>query len=132
MSILIIEDDLSSQKLYRAHLQHSPVIKSLNTSYTIVSTGIEGLKKAQEGLPDLILLDVKLPDINGLEVIKLLKQDPKTSLIPIVAVTALSFFEDEMKILAAGADAYLSKPYSLKELECFIYKNLLTRKSCTC
>jgi two-component system cell cycle response regulator DivK len=128
MSILIIEDDLGSQKLYCAHFQNSPSIKSLNTSFIIAATGVDGLNQAQQTLPSLILMDVKLPDIDGIEVIKLLKQNPKTSHIPIIAVTALAFFEDEMKILAAGADAYLSKPYSLKELECFVRKNILLEK----
>lgn len=74
--------------------------------------------------PDLILLDILLPDLNGVEVIRRLKQQPETSRIPIVAVTALAKTEDREKILAAGCQAYLCKPYMLEDLETAIRQNL--------
>lgn len=74
--------------------------------------------------PDLILLDILLPDLNGLEVVRRLKQQPETSRIPIVAVTALAKIEDREKILAAGCDDYLCKPYMLEDLEAAIRQNL--------
>ena len=74
--------------------------------------------------PDLILLDILLPDINGTEVVRRLKQHPDTNTIPIIAVTALAQATDRSTLLGAGCDDYLSKPYMLEDLEAVIRRHL--------
>jgi CheY-like chemotaxis protein len=75
---------------------------------------------AKEYQPDLIILDILLPTISGIEVVRYLKQEPLTREIPVVAVTALTSKEDKECIYQAGFDAYLSKPYLIEELETVI------------
>ena len=74
---------------------------------------MEALDLAREEQPDLILMDIRLPDISGLEVTRLLKQDGRTKTIPIIAVTALASPEYERKGLESGCDAYIPKPITL-------------------
>lgn len=78
--------------------------------------GEEALCLAKKYLPNLILLEIVLPDINGLELVAKLKQDNLTSQIPIIAVTGLARKEDRERIFQAGCDAYLCKPYILGDL----------------
>ena len=105
--ILVVEDNLLSSKL----------LKQLLTAHGYeVSESPEGLQAldiARDEQPDLILMDIRLPDISGLEVTRLLKQDDRTKTIPIVAVTALASPDDEKKGLESGCDAYIPKPITL-------------------
>ena len=78
----------------------------------LAKSGREVIEKAKESDPDLILLDVKMPDIDGYEVIKLLKEDDKIKEIPVIFVSALSKISDEEKGLLLGAVDYISKPFS--------------------
>ena len=80
--------------------------------YEILKTeyGQEAIKLARDNSPDLILMDIKLPDLSGLEVTRLLKQDDQTKCIPIIAVTAFAMSGDEGKALESGCDGYISKP----------------------
>jgi CheY-like chemotaxis protein len=82
---------------------------------------------AKEHQPDLILLNIFLPSMNGLEVIQCLKQESLTRDIPVVAVTVLTGSEDKRRILEAGFDDYIIKPYMIEELAAIIYR-LLGRK----
>ena len=83
----------------------------------IASTrGIEGIEKAKKLQPDMILLDIQLPDIDGLTVLRVLKADPTTNSIPVVAVTAYAMKGDRERMLAAGCDGYISKPIDMKVL----------------
>ncbi|NWF60143.1 MAG: response regulator [Fischerella sp.] len=77
---------------------------------------------AKEYQPDLILLDILLPSINGIDVMRYLKQEPLTRNITVVAVTALASTEDRERILDAGFDDYISKPYMIEDLEAIIYR----------
>lgn len=79
---------------------------------------------AKEYQPDLIMLDILLPTLNGLEVVRQLKQEPLTKQIPVVAVTALATRENQKAIMRAGFDEYLCKPYMIEELEAVIHKIL--------
>lgn len=79
------------------------------------TNGEEAVAKAVELRPALIVMDIRLPGIDGLEATRRLKSDPSTAAIPIVAVTAHAMPEDEARILAAGCQAYLSKPLRFKE-----------------
>jgi two-component system, cell cycle response regulator DivK len=78
------------------------------------------LDLAQTHQPDLILLDIMLPDLDGIEVVRRLKQDSRTKSIKIIAVTALARDEDRDRILAAGCEDYISKPYMVDDLEALL------------
>ncbi len=89
-----------------------------------VVDGYSALSAAVDRPPDLIVLDICLPDINGIELVKRIKQNPKLRHIPIVAITALAKTEDRDRILQVGCVAYLSKPFNIKDLEQIIRQHL--------
>jgi twitching motility two-component system response regulator PilG len=103
--ILIIEDEESLLKLETILL----TVKGYEVSGVL--TGNDALKKISDGEFDLILLDIMLPDIDGFEVCRRVKQDPRTSALPVVMLTAKKSTEDQNRGLACGADAYLTKPF---------------------
>jgi two-component system cell cycle response regulator DivK len=107
--ILIVEDNEKNLKLVRDVLQ----VKGYRTLET--STAEDGIKLAAEKKPDLILMDIQLPGMNGIEALKVLRKDPATSTIPVVAVTASVMQQDRTLITEAGFDGYVSKPISIKE-----------------
>jgi two-component system cell cycle response regulator DivK len=109
-TILIVEDNLLNLKLFK------DVLEAHN--YTTLSTqhGNEALSLALEYRPDLILLDIQLPDISGLSVAVALKQNSMLRSIPIVAVTAFAMKLDQEKVFASGCEAYMSKPISIGHL----------------
>lgn len=120
--ILLVEDHEDSLLLL------SCILEPLNCKIVTASDGLMALSIAQAEVPDLILLDILLPGISGVEVITQLRQSPKTRDIPIIAVTALARGEDQERILQAGANAYLRKPYLLCKLETIIQSFLPTLK----
>jgi len=107
--VLIVEDNEKNMKLARDILQ----AKGYETVEAV--TGEEGVKLAKEKKPDLILMDIQLPGINGIEAFKQLRADAKTARIPVIALTASVTPTDRSQITAAGFDAFVSKPISLKE-----------------
>ena len=107
--VLIIEDNEKNMKLARDIL----VAKGYQTVEAV--TGEEGVKLAKEKKPDLVLMDIQLPGINGIEAFKQLRADPKTARIPVVALTASVTPTDRSQITAAGFDAFIGKPINLKE-----------------
>ena len=108
-TVLIVEDNDKNMKLARDVLQ----AKGYQTLEA--ETGEEGVKLAKENVPDLVLMDIQLPGINGIEAFKQLRADPKTARIPIVALTASVTPTDRSQITAAGFDAFVGKPINLKE-----------------
>ena len=86
--------------------------------------GKSALSIAQRCQPDLILLDILLPYIDGTEVVSRLRKDPKTRGIPVIAVTALARPEDRYRLLQAGCNDYLTKPYMLDEIEAIVQRYL--------
>lgn len=108
-TILIVEDNDKNMKLARDILQ----AKGYNTLEAI--TGEEGARVAKEQIPDLVLMDIQLPGINGIEAFKQLRADPHTANIPVIAFTASVTPTDRSQVTAAGFDAFLSKPINLKE-----------------
>lgn len=102
--ILCVEDDPVSLKLMRDALQGHGFDTAEATN------GEQAVVRARELKPDLIVMDIRLPGIDGLEATRRLKSDPSTAGIPIVAVTAHAMPDDEAKILGAGCEAYLAKP----------------------
>ena len=116
--ILAIDDDEDNLLLL------TEVLAPMNCSLITATHGLTALHLAQDYQPDLILLDVMLPDINGLEVVQYLKQNPHTNIIPVIAITALARLEDRERLLEAGCHDYISKPYMLDELEAIIFRHL--------
>ena len=108
--ILIVEDNPKNLKLGRDTLQ----VKGYQTIET--ETGEEGVRLARERRPALILMDIQLPGINGLEALHQLRADPTTSGIPVIAVTASVMPQDRTRIMAAGFDGFQEKPISVREL----------------
>lgn len=108
--VLIVDDMAENRLLLSSQLGME--------GYRIIqaSGGIEGIEMAQAHNPDIILLDVMMPDINGFEVCKQLKQEPKTHLIPVIMVTALRDVRDRIEGIESGADEYLSRPHVREEL----------------
>jgi CheY-like chemotaxis protein len=90
----------------------------LNIGYRVIParTGVEAIERAKEELPQVILMDIQMPVMDGLEAITHLRTDPRFAGVPIIALTALAMPGDEERCLAAGANSYMSKPVSLKGL----------------
>lgn len=110
MKILLIEDDKDITELITYNLAKEKF------SCEVCKSGSEGLKKAPKILPDLIILDLMLPDIGGLDICKTLKNDPKTKNIPVMMLTAKGEEIDRVVGFEVGADDYLTKPFSTREL----------------
>lgn len=108
--VLIVEDNEMNVKLFRDLLQAH--------GYQTIETkeGLEALKLARTHRPDLILMDIQLPEVSGLEVTRWLKQDAELASIPVIAVTAFAMPGDEEKMRAGGCVGYLSKPISVEKL----------------
>ena len=102
------------------------IVQSLQNSYHILENinGLQGLETAMEHLPDLIISDVTMPELNGLELCFKLKQEEKTNHIPIILLTAMAAHQHQVGGLEAGADVYMTKPFSIQVLELSI-RNLL-------
>jgi two-component system cell cycle response regulator DivK len=108
--ILIVEDNPQSLKLLRDILQ----IKGYQTLEA--ETGEEGVRLARERQPALILMDIQLPGINGIEALQRLRADPVTSATSVIAVTASVMTQDRSRIMAAGFNGFQSKPISVNQL----------------
>ena len=106
-TILIVEDNELNMKLFHDLLE--------SQGYDILQTrdGIEALKIARDEKPDLILMDIQLPEVSGLEVTKWIKEDDSIRSIPIIAVTAFAMKGDEEKFRDGGCEAYIAKPISV-------------------
>ena len=107
--VLIVEDNELNMKLARDILQ----AKGYATLEAI--SGEDGVRMTTQKLPDLVLMDIQLPGINGIEAFQQLRSDPRTAAIPIAAFTASVTPTDRTRITDAGFDAFLSKPIDLKE-----------------
>ena len=108
-TVLIIEDNEKNMKLARDVLQ----AKGYQTLEAV--TGEAGVKLAREKAPDLVLMDIQLPGINGIEAFKQIRAEAKTARVPVVALTASVTPTDRSAITSAGFDAFVSKPINLKE-----------------
>jgi two-component system cell cycle response regulator DivK len=110
MKILIIEDSPPSMKLVSLLMTQGghDVLEAGNAD--------RGITLAREKQPDLILLDIQLPGMDGLTAARLLKNDPLTRHVPIIAMTAFAMSGDEERFLAAGCDGYIAKPLRYKKL----------------
>ncbi len=107
--ILIVEDNQDNMVLA------SLLLKSEGHEVFCAEEAPKGIEIAKKEQPDLILMDVQLPKMDGITASKILKEDPETSSIKIVAITAFAMIGDKEKILAKGIDGYISKPFFRKE-----------------
>ena len=109
-TILYVEDNEFNRKIVRDLLAR--------TSYRLVEAtdGEAGVAMALQEAPNLILMDIQLPKISGLDATRRLRADPRTAQIPIIAITSYALSGDDQRALDAGASAYLAKPYSPREL----------------
>lgn len=120
--ILLVEDELAIQSLILFHLNQA------GYQVSCVSDAEQALVLIRQQLPDLLLLDLMLPGISGFEVIRRLRADKRTSKIPIILLTARSEEQDKITGLNAGADDYITKPFSPRELRSRIYALLRRSK----
>jgi two-component system cell cycle response regulator DivK len=109
-TILIVEDEPRNLKLLRDLLQRF--------GYEILEAtdGEQGVKSAGEKMPDLILMDIMMPKMDGLEATRIIKADIKTKHIPVIALTSYAMKGDREKTIEAGCDGYIAKPIDIKEV----------------
>jgi two-component system cell cycle response regulator DivK len=106
-TVLIVEDNELNMKLFH------DLLDAHGYRTLLTRDGIDALKLARERRPDLILMDIQLPEVSGLEVTKWLKDDEQLRDIPVIAVTAFAMKGDEERIRQGGCEAYISKPISI-------------------
>ena len=112
--ILAVDDDPDNLLLL------AYILEPLGCGLLTATDGLSALRKAQAHQPDIILLDILMPYMDGTEVVTQLKNDAKTQRIPAIAVTALARQEDRERLIEAGFDDYLSKPYMIEDIEALV------------
>jgi len=110
LSVLLVEDNPRNLKLARDVLEYA------GFAVIAVTTGEEALPAAREAMPDVILMDLQLPGIDGHAALQQLRDDPRTAGIPVVAVSAFAMQADRERALGSGFDGYLEKPISVRDL----------------
>ena len=115
-TVLYVEDNELNRKIVRDLLRR--------TSYVLIEAvdGEAGIAAAREQRPDLILMDIQLPKVSGIDAMRALRRDPATAETPIIAITSFALSGDQQKAMDAGASAYLAKPYSPFDLLSMIRK----------
>jgi two-component system cell cycle response regulator/two-component system cell cycle response regulator DivK len=116
--VLIVEDNARNRKLFRL------VVDNMGCESLLASDGEEGLRQLEGALPDLILMDIQLPGIDGLTLLQQLREQPRTRTVPVVAVTSFAMPGDRERLLGAGFTDYLSKPIDTEELQAVIARLL--------
>lgn len=114
--ILIVEDNDHNRSMF------SDILVFHGYQVSLATDGQEGVLMARELMPDLILMDIQMPGMDGLTAGCILKEDPATSGLKIIALTSFAMRGDQEKFLAAGFDGYLSKPISTRELPVMVKK----------
>ena len=120
--ILIVEDNPQSMRLLEM------VLRAKNYTLLKATDGEEALDMAMREQPDLIIMDIQLPKINGLEVTRKLRETPAFSQTPIIAITAYAMKGDRERVIGSGCSTYLSKPINTRELPEMIAEMLLQRQ----
>ena len=117
-TILIVEDNEKNMKLVRDILRH-------HGHATIeAATGEEGVRLAAEHRPDLVLMDIQLPDIDGIAALRRMRADPALDRVPVIAVSASVMPDDQQKIVGSGFDAFVTKPIDLKHFRATVERFL--------
>lgn len=114
--ILIIEDNDNNRNLLKDLLEYH------GYEVAMAADGLQGVAMARELLPDLILMDIQMPGLDGISALNILKGEPTTGNLKIVALTSFAMQGDQEKFLAAGFDAYISKPINTRELPVLLQK----------
>ena len=107
--VLIVDDNQNNRKLAR------DVLEFAGFDTVVATGGVEAVALAMEHTPDLVLMDIRMPDLSGTEALKLLREDSRTAAIPVVALTSSTMRGDEQRFIAEGFDGYLAKPISVRE-----------------
>ena len=117
-TVLLVEDNEDNRTVYRTILEHF--------GYRVVEArnGEDGIRMAREDLPDLILMDISIPLVDGWEATRILKADPATSTIPVIALTAHALATDRAKAQEVGCDGYLAKPVEPRRVVEEVQKHL--------
>ena len=108
--ILVVEDNERNMKLFR------DVLNATGYETLEATTGVDAVALATEYVPDLVLMDIQLPDIDGVQALHRLRADARTATIPVLALTAQAMHGDRERFLAEGFDGYVSKPVNVREL----------------
>ncbi len=108
-TILIVEDNEKNMKLVRDILRHA------GHETLEAATGTDGVRLAVSKRPDLVLMDIQLPDIDGIEALRRIREVRELDAVPVVAVSASVMPDDQQKIVASGFDAFVTKPINLKQ-----------------
>ncbi|MEM7762346.1 MAG: response regulator [Cyanobacteria bacterium P01_A01_bin.40] len=116
--VLVVDNDRDNLLLV------SCVVESMGINYVVTNESEHCLNLVEELLPDIILLDIVMPKVSGLEIASILRQNERLSHIPLLAVTGLTKNEDRQKLIEVGFDDYLSKPYLIEELEAKLHQLL--------
>lgn len=122
-TVLIVEDNEDNRIIYRTFLEHHGYVVLEATD------GEAGVRTAREHRPDLVLMDISMPVLNGYEATKLLKSDPVTAGIPVIALTAHAMAEDRARAAEAGCDAYLAKPAEPRQVLAEVQRMLARTRS---
>jgi two-component system, cell cycle response regulator DivK len=122
-TILIVEDNEKNMKLVRDILQHQ--------GYATLEahTGDGGVRTALLARPDLILMDIQLPDFDGFEALRRIREDSKLDVVPVIAVSASVMPDDQQKIVSSGFDAFVTKPINLKHFLGTVQRTLAKDRS---
>lgn len=116
--ILVVEDNEKNRKLFKL------LISSMGHECLVAEDGNAGIEMAKQSNPDLILMDIQMPTLDGLSALALLRKTPLTSEVPVVAVTSYAMDHDRERLLAAGFKGYLSKPVDTDQFKTFIQELL--------
>jgi len=116
--LLVVEDNEVNLKLYMY------MLKSLDAEIIVARTGVEALDAIESQMPNLVILDIQIPEIDGLEVAKRVRKNPEFKDLTIIAVTAYSMVGDKEKILQSGCNYYVSKPIDTRKFPVMITKLL--------
>jgi two-component system, cell cycle response regulator DivK len=108
--VLVVEDNKTNMKLFR------DVLTATGYRTLEATTGARAVEVAAEHMPDLVLMDIQLPDLDGAEALSRLRADDRTASIPVLALTAQAMYGDRERFLSAGFDGYISKPVNIVEL----------------
>lgn len=108
--VMVVEDEPANQRLFRE------LLSRLGCTVMITGDGAEAVGLAQEQKPDMILMDIGLPGMSGLEATRTIRQNAATAGIPIVALSAYAMTEDRDRAMQAGCDAFVAKPFNIAEL----------------
>ena len=108
-TILIVEDNEKNMKLVRDILQHQ------GHTTLEAATGADGVRIAKEAKPDLVLMDIQLPDIDGITALRQIRAEPLLDAMPVLAVSASVMPDEQQKVVTSGFDAFITKPIDLKQ-----------------